>query len=430
MPTSPEFDVNKILDTAVVLHRQGRVVEAERLYRAILEHRPGHGLVNYHLGLIRQSEGRFDEAGARFGRTIQHFPLDGRAHFALARCKKYEPGDLHTALMERILDSGRLDASNRVLIDFALAKVYNDIGDAARAFARCRAANEAQAPPYDAKSYHEFLNRVMAVFDGDFFAAHANLGSVSQKYVFVVGLPRTGTTLVDQIASSHPEVHSAGEPLFFVNASESMQEFVKRGEPYPECLRDAAKPGLQYLIESYHVMFRGVPERFTRVTNKFPENFRVLGLIGLLFPRSRVIECTRDPLDSGLSIYFQNLPVAKHAYSCRLEDIGHYTLEYRRLMAHWRAVLPVRWHQAPYESMIADRETETRKLIDFLGLEWDARCLEFQRNETRVTTESVWQVRQPVYTTSVARWKKYETQLEPLKRVLDAGLAPDGTIAL
>jgi hypothetical protein len=143
-----------------------------------------------------------------------------------------------------------------------------------------------------------------------------------------------------------------------------------------------------------------------------------------------VIECTRDPLDSGLSIYFQNLPVAKHAYSCRLEDIGHYTLEYRRLMAHWRAVLPVRWHQAPYESMIADRETETRKLIDFLGLEWDARCLEFQRNETRVTTESVWQVRQPVYTTSVARWKKYETQLEPLKRVLDAGLAPDGTITL
>jgi hypothetical protein len=243
-------------------------------------------------------------------------------------------------------------------------------------------------------------------------------GLDSERPVFVVGMLRTGTTLVEQILASHPAVHGAGEVPHLGAMVNNMSERLGGSEKYPECIKSLSAAAVRVLAGEYEqALDQSIRGRQTaevlRVVDKMPSNYLNLGLIATLFPKARIIHCRRDPVDTCLSCYFQNFqePIA---YTLDLRHLGQYYREYERLMAHWRAVLPVGVFDLAYEELTADLEGVSRCLLDFCGLPWDDRCLRFNESRRIVRTSSALQVRQPVYRSSVGKWKRYEAQLGPL----------------
>jgi hypothetical protein len=231
-------------------------------------------------------------------------------------------------------------------------------------------------------------------------------------------MPRSGTTLVEQIIASHPQAYGAGELKKIRDLAREMG--VRRGVAgdYPEVVAEIDPETSRVLAAEYEAyLCRGVDPGVTRVADKMPSNFAHLGFIALLFPDARVVHCTRHPLDVGLSIYFQHF-AHSHEYAHDLSDIGHFYRLYQRFMKHWNEVLPLRIHHLRYEDLVTNPEGETRALIEFLGLPWNEGCLAFHKNERSVRTASAWQVRRPVYNRGVGRWRNYEKYLGPLKQAL------------
>jgi hypothetical protein len=253
----------------------------------------------------------------------------------------------------------------------------------------------------------------MGAFTPAFFAERRGVfGSPSDVPVFIVGMQRSGTTLTEQIAASHPQVYGAGE-LEHIRRIAGM---IKIGRP-ESTVRQLTSADSLALAGDYLRKVREIGGDALRIVDKMPHNFQYLGLIAILFPKARIIHCTRDPMDNCVSCFTQSF-TGHHGYNTDLRQLGLYYREYRRLMDHWRRVLPIPMLEIDYEEMVADQETQSRRLIDFLGLDWDPACLNFHETDRSVQTASRWQVRQPIYKTSVKRWKDYEKHLGPLKKAL------------
>jgi hypothetical protein len=246
--------------------------------------------------------------------------------------------------------------------------------------------------------------------------------------VFIVGMPRSGTSLVEQILASHPNVHGAGELSDIIKlAYEYIPFTLGLKEPYPHCVGSLTQNQIDQCAQKYLARIEQFSSDAVRITDKMPQNFLYLGLIGQLFPRARIIHCSRHPLDTALSIYFQQF-IEAHTYSFDLENIGHYYNEYRRLMQHWKNILDIPILDISYQNLVEDFEGTCRRMVGFLDLEWDERCLQFHRSERKIATASFDQVRSPIYSSSLGRWKHYERHLGPLIRVLKED-GPAATIA-
>ena len=265
----------------------------------------------------------------------------------------------------------------------------------------CRVAGE----NYDGDVFARRVNDSIAMFTPDFFAQSRNWGEFSELPVFIVGMPRSGTSLVEQIAASHPDVFGAGELKDVGNIASSLSfGQIQRGP-----INDAARKELDHL--------RNLGGSSLRMIDKMPANVEYLGLIAMLFPAARVIICRRDPRDTCLSCFFQHFE-AGNLYAFDLNHCGRHHLQTDRLIAHWLKVLPLRMLQVRYEGLVADLEEQSRRIISFLGLPWNPACLSFHQTERTVLTASDWQVRQPIYTRSVGRWRNYERHLGPLFKAL------------
>jgi hypothetical protein len=231
---------------------------------------------------------------------------------------------------------------------------------------------------------------------------------------------RSGTSLVEQILASHPRVFGAGELPDVGLLLKELPQRLGTAQEYPECASLLDAPISRSLAEKYLAKLRHLGGQAARVVDKMPFNYLRLGLIAALFPVAKIIHCRRDPLDTCLSCYFQNFS-GSHPYTFDLSDLGYYYREYQRLSAHWTNVLPLKVFDLNYESLTADLENESRRLLDFCGLDWDDRCLRFNETQRVVRTSSVLQVRQPIYRNSIGKWKQYEAHLQPLIEALRGG---------
>ncbi len=392
------------------------------VYRGVLARDPKNVAAHNNLANILKNLGRFDEASAHYREALAAQPEHTLAYYNLSRTGKGEPGPGDAKAMQKLLEDPKLGKEERMSLHYGLGKIFDDLGDVERAFEHYTKAKaiDDRAPPFDGDEHTRLVDRTIATFTTELFSRRKGLGSDSEMPVFIVGMPRSGTTLVEQILGSHPRVYAAGELNQIGQFAERLNRKYQGVATYPEAAAKLDAVGAVQGAEEYLAALKPKAGGALRVTDKMPFNFMHLGLIALLFPKARVVHCRRDPMDNCLSCYFQYF-TSVIPFTRDLRALGRYHADYRRLMDHWQKVLPLPILDVPYEEMVADQEGLSRRLLQFCGLEWDDACLGFHKTERTVKTASNWQVRQPIYKTSIGRWRAYEKFLGPLREALDAG---------
>lgn len=367
------------------------------------------------LGSIFASLGRKEEAVRCFQEALLVSPDNGKVHYLLAKVTGYRsPEDLKG--IEDAYARGPA-AGDRHYLCFALGKAYEDIGDYPSAFRFIKAGNALLRATYSYSLQEDrhFISRLQSAFSADFIARSRMHGQRDATPIFVVGMPRSGTTLVEQILASHPQVHGAGE---LQDLDRLFRETLHDQGPLP-CPEGVRKlhPGQFGKMGTEYVARLRRLSAVARVVDKMPHNFLYLGLIRIILPQAKIIHCRRDPMDTCWSLY-KNIFDTPHPYAQDLAELGQYYRFYQELMVHWRQVLPGGLFEIDYEQVIDNQEKETRKLVEYCGLPWDEACLNFHQAGRRVLTSSMTQVCQPIYRSSLQKWRCYEKELEPLRAAL------------
>lgn len=396
-----------------VLSLLDRLEESEVSCRRALELNPNLTAATVQLADAHAARGEFDTAEKLLRHAIAVEPDMPEAWAGLVRWRRMNSADSEwLAAAQRIV--GRpLSPRREVPLRYALGKYFDDLADYDAAFSNYQRANELSKIDrrvHDQGQLNHGIDRIIAVFNREWLIGASEAANASERPVLVVGMPRSGTTLVEQILASHAAVSGAGELPFWNRAATT----------YAAAREGAADVGtLRRLAEEYLTVLRGVSAEALRVVDKMPANFLYLGLIHAALPNAKIIHMRRHPIDTCLSIYFQNFD-AKHVYANDLQDLAHYYGKYLSVMDHWRRLLPTRSIlDVPYEALVEDVEGWSRKMIDFVGLPWDSNCLEFHRNERTVNTASKWQARQKINRSSVERWRHYERFAGPLRALTE-----------
>ena len=423
-PGIAEFHNNR----GVSLRAVKRFDEAAASHDQAIALEPGTAEFHHRRGMICANKGDMQEAERMFSRALELNPDFPDPLTALANIRKYKNADDDDIKrMQRLLDSAAIPPDGREKLFFSLGKIYDDLGCYEEAFACYERGNQMRnaGVSYDPDQVVALANDIMNVFSRDFLARPFASASESRSPLFVVGMPRSGTTLVASIFSNHHSIATAGELPTIAEFVQQLGAWIGIGTPYPQAAGHITPAVAARLINDYEKRLRrDVGPEIPHVVDKHPLNFWHVGFIAMLFPKARIIHCTRHPLDTCLSNYFRRFD-RHYDYSFDLRNIGHYFCEYARLMEHWRKVLPVQMIEIKYEDMISRTEPVVRQALDCLGLEWDERCLVPHTNPAPVETASFWQVRQPIYTESLERWRHYEKHLAPLQQaLLPAGLLP------
>ncbi len=410
------------LNLGNTLMEQGRLDEALESYRRALAIDPENAQTHFNIGVALQSQGRFEAATQALERALELRPDFAEAVAGIAVSKAYREGDPEISRIEGLLADRDLAEAPRINLEFTLGKIYDDLGRYDEAFAHFRAANRLKDAEmgFDAAANAALVRRLRDTFDADFLAPRRGWGVSSGLPVFVLGMPRSGTTLVEQILASHPEVFGAGELRTMRDIVEGLPSRLGTETPFPECAALIDEAGAAALGGAYLSALREHSAEAARITDKMPHNFLRLGLIALLLPDARIVHCRRDPLDTCLSCYFQHFG-SPYEFAYDLENLGAYYRDYEALMAHWGEVLPGAMLELQYEDLVADQEGVSREIVAFCGLEWDDRCLAFHDTLRPVRTASQWQVRQPLFASSLGRWRHYEKHLGPLRAALEGG---------
>ena len=402
----------------------GKTEQAVASFRLALEIDPDNATIYCSLGRLMLSMRKRDEARTFLEQAVARKPSLVRAHAYLATLDPAQPDDPRIAALEKLKDHQPQTAKDRAHVHFALGKLYDDCRRYELAFHNYDTANNIRAD-YAGKSFRiEDFERQVAMceklFTESFFARHRDCGLQSTVPVFVLGMPRSGTTLVESIVSSHPDAFGAGELIHMGELARGVLDYGDTGSWAPQ-LRALTADASRRTATTYRDALRSLAPEARRIVDKMPHNFLHLWLIALLLPQARVIHCRRDPLDTCLSCYFADFEHA-HGYRNDLSTLGAYHRLYRRLMAHWQSVLPLEILDVDYEALVGDQEGVSRRIVEFIGLDWHDACLEFHRSRRSIKTVSNVQVGNRVYSTSVGRWRNYRQFLAPLQETL--GISP------
>ena len=417
-PANPQYRNLK----AAVLCRIGEYKPAIAIYAELLHEQPGlvHAWLSY--GHALKTEGHTERAVAAYRECVKLDPSFGEAYWSLANLKTFRFGDDEITAMRAALANASLADENRLHLDFALGKALEDRANYADSFTYYASGNalRLKLAPYRADDTSARLARAKQLYTPEFFAARAGQGSPSAEPIFIVGLPRAGSTLIEQILSSHSQVEGTMELPELTSITRALRRASASHEPgaYHDALARMSASELRALGEEYlarSAKHRKLGRPF--FIDKMPNNFAHVGLIHLILPNAKIIDARRHPLACGWSCFRQHFARGQN-FAYNLADIGSYYRDYAELMRHFDSVLPGRVHRVIYERMVADTEHEVRALLDFCGLPFEDGVLRFFENERPVRTASSEQVRQPIYKAGIDHWQHYEPWLAPLKEAL------------
>jgi tetratricopeptide (TPR) repeat protein len=409
----PDFDEAKY-NLGSVLRQMGEVEPALQLWKDVWEkdNRVYAALVG--ITGILTDQGKFDEAEQAARQVIERLPHRPPGYMSLAHVHKFREDDGTLAEIESQLQDETVEELDKIALHYAAGKICDDLKLYRQAFGHFDAGNKLAYKGYDHKEIEGYRRQKKQVFSKRFFRERQGWGFPSDIPVFIVGMPRSGTTLTEQILSAHPDVYGAGEIESFERMATLSEQVSPSRDGFPLSVLKVTPYGANLVGQRYvRDLIHRADRTVKRISNKMPHNFELLGLIAMCLPNAKIIHCRRDPADTCLSCWTKNFNDA-HGYNRSLTDIGRYYQGYHDLMAHWRETLPMPILDVDYENYTTDLEGTARRLIDFVGLEWDPRCLEFYSVERAVRTASQWQVRQPIYKTSVQKWRSYMPELQPL----------------
>ncbi|MCH8169401.1 MAG: tetratricopeptide repeat protein [Proteobacteria bacterium] len=401
------------------LNDLGKHEQAVASYARALRLRPDYAEAHYNLAIALGELGRHDEAVASFTKALRIKPDYAKVYENLGRIRKYHKDDPRIARMRALLADRAIGESDTMLLGFALGKAHDDIGDAETAFQHFLEGNRLRKKQlgYDIASDRRLFRRIKSIFSEDESPTVEEIEPAAggrKQPIFIVGMHRSGTTLVEQILSSHSQVHGADEihAMNRIVAPLTLDvDNAHHGRLTGDLIRHIR---IEYLTELDN-LGDGEP----RVTDKMPLNFRWIGFILTAMPEARIVNLQRDPVATCWSVFKQYISNDSVGYAYDLVDIAEYYKLYIGLMDFWRGKFPNRIYDLDYEALTENQEEETRKLLEYCNLDWEAQCLEFHKTERAVRTPSSVQVRQAIYQGSSQAWRKYETQLQPMLRVLE-----------
>jgi len=401
----------------------GYVAEAEREYNNAITLDPSSDINYLGLGQLFEDIGKPEQAVTAYRKAIQCAPNKQDALASLLSLSKY--ADVSKEIEQAKLILNNLEARNKALVGYGLGKAYEQNKDYDAAFNAFDVANSARkqvSGAFNRQAFDQRIDSLMKIFSAEFFKARQNWGDTSQRPIFIVGLPRSGTTLTEQILASHPECFGAGELNVLTDLATGTPDRLANGDlSWPATAPQLSKQQVLDLAQDYlNDSGQRAPDTANKVVDKQPLNFWHLGLVAMAFPNARIVHCTRDIRDCGLSIFTQNFNETQ-SWSTDLDDIAYYWRGYKKLMAHFQKVSGLKILDVNYEETVSDIENQSRKLLNFVGLSWNEKVLDFHKSERAVQTPSRWQVRQPLYQSAKARWRKYENYLLPLINAAQEG---------
>jgi tetratricopeptide (TPR) repeat protein len=418
-PDDARFHNNR----GTVLKDLKRLAEALTSHDKAITFDPEDALAYYNKAVVLNDLGRLDAAKEVIETAIKLAPRVPRFYNHLAECMRFTQDDPNLPVMEELArDMSSLAIDERIQLHFALGKALADIGDHDRAIRHWLEGNalKRRQMTYDNAADIDLIARTRVAFNASSMRCNAGCGDPSDVPIFILGMPRSGTTLIEQILASHPQVFGAGETSELAVAVTRISGS-SVGLYSPEYLSRLSGPQLRRFGENLLDRILAPAPSAGRITDKTPENFRFVGLIHMALPNARIIHTRRNPLDTCLSCFSKLFSGKALPYTYDLADLGRFYRAYETIMAHWREVLPPHvMLEVQYEELVADLEAQTRRILVHCGLDWDPRCLEFYKTERPVHTSSRTQVRQPIYKSSVERWRAYEPFLGPLVAELES----------
>jgi len=403
------------ISLAATLVTLGEPDDALQMVEAVLEKHPDNIEAITLAATMDQHRGNIDKAHERIRPLLDA----GKTHINLLLayatiCSKLDESETAISLMEQMLEKNpTLTATGRCNLHFSLGDLYDKNKQYRQAFENYHRGNDMKHVEFDPVQHAAGIDAIISTHTADMMTTMPRASIRSDQPVFVVGMPRSGTTLVEQILSSHPAIFGAGELPYIIQQVGGLASPTDSTTEYPYNIPKLTQQAIDSAAQDYLGKISELSPDAMRVVDKMPGNFMHLGYIELLFPDARIIHCKRDPLDTCLSNYFQNFSRSQH-FSFNLTHLGVFYRNYLRLMEHWRGIITLPMLEVQYEDMIADQESGSRRIVEFCGLDWDEQCMDFHKSERYVATASYDQVRQPIYKSSVSRWKNYEEYIGPL----------------
>lgn len=387
------------------LYEHGQTRGAEAAFREALRLRPDYADAYRNLGLLLFDRGRANEAASAYRQSLQFQPDSAQTLYRLTLCKTYDSLDHEDAVtITKLLGMPNLQDEDAMFLHFALGKLCDDSSAYDEAFDHYEKANSIKRRKsiWDMRNSGYSIDRIIQTFEPSLLKKGALFGSFSETPIFIVGLPRSGKSLVEGIIACHSSADGIGELSNMPHLAASLCRRIEGSDPYPECAKNIDKDVARSLAEEYlSQATHDVTKDVLRIADSTPSNFYYLGLIALLFPRARIIHCVRDKMDTCLFMFFKHFAMEEFAYTYDLTELGTYYLEYERLAMYWREVLPLDMYEINYEELVSNGESEAKRLINFLGLPWEDQCLLSLKT---------------VHSNEVRHWRNYEKYLEPLKQ--------------
>ncbi|WP_455221789.1 sulfotransferase [Kaarinaea lacus] len=408
---------------ALTLKKLGKHKEALSYAKKAIKIDPNNAVFQNNLGTIYQDLGEFTEALLCFRNSLKLNPAYGKAFYHLALSKKFSENDEDMDLVnqsEQLVANTNVDINSRISFHFGLGKIYDDLKLWDKAFRQFKQGNSLVDKAYDATALHVKFNNIIQIFHQQWILEHSKLGCHDISPIFIVGMPRSGTTLVEQILTSHPDVYGIGESQAIPHLTNTMTSLLGSKQTYPYCINQLNADTVTELAKQYQEIVKESEQYQSdkRSVDKMTTNYMHLGLIVTLFPNAKIIHCTRDPLDICLSCYFQDF-TDRPEFAYRMENIGHFYNEYERIIEYWRVTLTDHIFNINYSDVVNETENVVRALLEFCGLPWNENCLSFYESKRQIMTASKWQVKQPIYKQSLNRWKNYQAHLAPLQNTLN-----------